>query len=225
MTYSLAGRCRDTNRIGFAVATSSVAVGARVGGIVPGCVVFSQARTDPRLHKVGLHAWEASENAEATLQAMKNKAVALHWRQLGVLSMSGEGLHFTGGSCLDHCGGLTGADSLAIGNFIGTADVLPEMIRGFEGCAGSLEEKLLAGMLAGEKAGSEKEPLQSAALVVMSADELKDVDLRVDASSTPLQDLERLYKDWAPKADAYRLRALDPDNAPSSSVVEGNTIG
>ncbi|MGV0817755.1 DUF1028 domain-containing protein [Martelella sp. AMO21009] len=222
MTYSLAGRCPKSGRIGFAVATSSVAVGARVGAVLPGCVVFSQARTDPRLHNIGLHAFEDGADADAVLAAMLDAAHAPHWRQLGVLTMEGPGKHHTGSSCLEHAGGLAGPNSLAIGNFLGSAAVLPEMVRGFEEAGGPLEARLLAGMLAGETAGSERDPLQSASLAVMAPDGLKDTDLRIDDSKTPLQDIDALYRNWAPKADAYRLRALDPDNAPSSSIVEGN---
>ena len=221
MTYSLAGRCPETDRIGFAVATSSVAVGARVGAVLPGCVVFSQARTDPRLHRVGLRAFEVGADAAGVLEAMRTAAHAPHWRQLGVLTMQGDGVHHTGTSCLEHADGLTGTDCLAIGNFLGSAEVLPEMVRGFEEGSGTLEQRLLAGMLAGEAAGSERDPLQSAFLVVMGPDELKDTDLRIDDSRTPLQDVAALYADWAPKSEAYRLRAVDPDSAPSSSVIEG----
>jgi len=57
MTFSLAGRCAETGQMGYVVATSSVCVGARVGAVADGVVIFSQARTDPRLHAVGLEAW------------------------------------------------------------------------------------------------------------------------------------------------------------------------
>ena len=221
MTFSLAGRCTQTGRIGFAVATSSVCVGARVGAIADGCVVFSQARTDPRLHAVGITAWQRTQDAAKALTAMREAATSPHWRQLGILTSKGVPLHYTGASCLDHCGGLEGANSLALGNFLGSADVLPEMVRAFEEATGSLEERLQIGMLAGEAAGSEREPLQSAALKVLGAEGLMDADIRVDFSTDPLKDLGVLWADWAPKAAAYRLRAIDPDSAPSSAEVEG----
>lgn len=220
MTFSLAGRCIETGQIGFAVTTSSVCVGARVGAVTEGCVVFSQARTDPRLHAVGLAEWQVTRNAAAVLQAMQAAATAPHWRQLGVFPARGRGLHVTGASCLPHCGGLTGANSLALGNFLGTALVLPALVETFEQTGGSLVARLLAAMQAGEAAGSERDPLQSAAVVVMGSENLKDVDLRVDASADPLSDLADLVADWMPKAAAYRQRALDPDAAPSSSAVE-----
>lgn len=221
MTFSLAGRCTETGRIGFAVATSSVCVGARVGAIVEGCVVFSQARTDPRLHAVGISTWQRTKDAAETLSAMREAATSAHWRQLGILTSKGVPLHYTGASCLDHCGGFEGANSLSLGNFLGSATVLPEMVRAFEEASGPLEERLQAGMLAGEAAGSEREPLQSAALKVLGDEGLMDADIRVDFSTDPLKDLGVLWRDWAPKAAAYRLRAIDPDAAPSSAEVEG----
>lgn len=222
MTFSLAGRCRESGQIGYVVATSSVCVGARVGAIAEGLVVFSQARTDPRLHALGLSAWRQSPgDAEGALNAMRSAAVAPHWRQLGVFPMYGTPAHHTGASCLDHCGGLNGAHSMALGNFLGTAQVMPAMIESFESATGPLARRLLTAIRAGEAAGSEREPLQSASLVVLGADDLKDVDLRVDFAPDPLATMVRLLDDWLPKASAYRIRALDPDKAPASADVEG----
>jgi uncharacterized Ntn-hydrolase superfamily protein len=220
MTFSLAGRDPKTGDIGFAVTTSSVCVGARVGAVVDGCVVFSQARTDPRLHSVGLRRWQDTGDADQTLAAMKNAATSLHWRQLGVLPKTGDPLHYTGASCMDVAGGLAGKDCLALGNFLGSDEVLPAMVQAFEAQSGHLATRLIAGLLAGEAAGSERDPLQSAAVVVLGADSLKDVDLRMDFSVTPLQDLSALLVAWLPKAPAYRIRAIDPDNAESSSNIE-----
>lgn len=220
MTYSLAGRDPKTGDIGFAVTTSSVCVGGRVGAVTDGCVVFSQARTDPRLHKAGLRMWDDTGDAAKTLAAMKNAATALHWRQIGVFPETGEPLHHTGTSCMDAAGGLIGRDCLALGNFLGSEHVLPEMIRGFESATGDLASRLMAGMLAGEAAGSERDPLQSASVVVLGAQSLKEVDLRVDSSKTPLQDLNEMLIAWLPKAAAYRVRALDPDAAEFSSKIE-----
>ncbi|QYX56177.1 DUF1028 domain-containing protein [Roseovarius sp. SCSIO 43702] len=221
MTFSLAGRCLETGRLGYVVATSSVCVGARVGAISRDCVVFSQARTDPRLHQIGIKGFDASGgNPDAALRAMRDAAVAPHWRQLGVLPRNGDPAHHTGSSCLDHCGAAVGKDALALGNFLGSATVLPAMIDAFTAANGDLAERLLAGIRAGEAAGSEREPLQSASLVVMGADELCDVDLRIDRSEDPIMEMGELLADWLPKAPAYRIRALDPDNAPSSAEVE-----
>ncbi|QDL93921.1 DUF1028 domain-containing protein (plasmid) [Paroceanicella profunda] len=220
MTFSLAGVCARTGQIGYAVTTSSVCVGARVGAIGPECVVFSQARTDPRLHAVGLAAHAATGSAEAAIGAMRGAAVAPHWRQFGILTRSGAALHHTGASCLPECGGLAGAMCLALGNFLGSAEVMPAMVATFEATQGPLAERLIAGLAAGVAAGAERDPLQSAALKVLGSEGIFEADLRADRSPTPVDELARLWADWAPKAAAYRLRVLDPDSAPPSREVE-----
>jgi uncharacterized Ntn-hydrolase superfamily protein len=61
---------------------------------------------------------------------------------------------------------------------------------------------LLVGILAGEAAGSERDPLQSASVVVMGGENVKDVDFRVDSSKMPLQDFSEILVAWLPKAAA-----------------------
>ena len=220
MTFSLAGICRETGQLGCAVTTSSVCVGARCGRVGPDCVIFSQARTDPRLHKVGLDAHASGGDPEATLAAMRAAATAPHWRQLGVLDRSGRASHFTGESCLPACGGVVGTDCLALGNYLGSEAVLPAMVQGFETTAGPLAERLITGLAAGFDAGGEIDPLQSAALIVFADQDFAYADLRIDKSASPITELGRLWQDWKPKADAYVIRTLDPDSAAPSHEVE-----
>jgi uncharacterized Ntn-hydrolase superfamily protein len=222
MTFSLAALDPATGRLGYAVATSSVCVGARVGMIAHDCAVFSQARTDPRLHGIGAAAHAAGAGAAGAVAAMHAAATAPHWRQLGVLSRSGEAAHATGSSCLPHCGGLAGARCLALGNYLGSDQVLAAMIAAFERADGPLPARLLAGMAAGEAAGGEIDPLRSAALFVEGADAIADADLRADLHADPLAALAEMWENWVPKAAPYRVRALDPDAAAPSSEVEGH---
>jgi len=222
MTFSIAAVCPDSAEIGFAVATSSVCVGARVGAAAADqCVVFSQARTDPRLHRHGLEAYRTTGDADAALAAMRDQAVQVHWRQLGVLGRDGVGRYFTGSSCQDVADGMVGSNCLALGNAIADKAVLPAMIAAAEAATGPLAGRLIAALKAGEDAGGEHDPLQSAALQVFAADEFPCADLRIDKSNQPILDLLDLWRDWSAKAAAYRVRALDPEAAPSSDEVEG----
>jgi uncharacterized Ntn-hydrolase superfamily protein len=220
MTFSIGAICERTGRIGHAVTTSSVCVGARVGRIGHDCVVFSQARTDPRLHTPGLEAFARTGNVDIALQAMKDAASSPHWRQLGILARGGDAAHFTGESCLPSCGGLVGAGCLALGNFLGSDRVLPAMVDAAADDGAPLAERLIRALQAGLAAGGENDPLQSASLQVLGEDGLFEADLRVDKSVVPLDHLAELWSDWAPKAAAYRTRALTPDAAPPSSEVE-----
>lgn len=225
MTFAIGGICRQTGQLGCAVTTSSVCVGARCGRVGKDCVVFSQARTDPTLHGVGLAAHAQSGNPETALWAMRDAAVAVHWRQLGVLDRSGKAAHYTGASCLPTCGATVGKDCLAIGNYLTNAKVLPAMTAGFEETEGPLAARLIAALEAGLAAGGELDPLQSAALLVYGEHDFAYADLRVDKSATPIEHLNDLWKDWEPKADSYVIRTLDPDAAVPSFLVEGHRQG
>lgn len=222
MTFAIAGVCEETGQLGCAVTTSSVCVGARCGQVGANCVVFSQARTDPRLHRFGLEAHERSDDAAIALEAMQLAATSPHWRQLGVLGRDGGSVHYTGASCLPSCGGLSGENCLALGNYLASDDVLPSMTLRFETASGPLAARLIAALDAGLKSGGERDPLLSASLKVHADMAFAYADLRIDKSATPLSDLRHLWEDWAPKADSYVVRALDPDAAESSSLVEGH---
>ncbi|WP_299630987.1 hypothetical protein [uncultured Roseobacter sp.] len=71
-----------------------------------------------------------------------------------------------------------------------------------------------------QKACSERDPLQSTALVVLRTEGLKDVDLRIDVPADLLAALKALPSNWLSKSEGYRQRAFDPDWAPSSSETE-----
>ena len=50
MTFAIAGRCARTRRLGVAVSTNPIGVGARCPFIAPNLgIVVTMARTDPRL--------------------------------------------------------------------------------------------------------------------------------------------------------------------------------
>jgi uncharacterized Ntn-hydrolase superfamily protein len=71
MTFSLIGRCSRSGQIGAAVATSSIAVGARCTYAEAGIgAVLTQHRTDPRLGPRGLSLLRSGCTARQTLDAL-----------------------------------------------------------------------------------------------------------------------------------------------------------
>jgi len=71
MTFSLIGRCPRTGQIGAAVATSSIAVGARVAYCAAGVgAVLTQHRTDPRLGPRGIDLLRSGCSAQQTADAL-----------------------------------------------------------------------------------------------------------------------------------------------------------
>lgn len=76
----------------------------------------------------------------------------------------------------------------------------------------TIAERLLAALEAGLEAGGEIFPLSSAALKVAEHADFCSVDLRVDHSDAPLQDLRSLWERYASQKDAFVERVLDPDS-------------
>ena len=223
MTFSILGRCRRSGAFGCALATSSMAVGARCHFVAPGVgAVLSQARSDPTLGALGLARLAAGRSATQTLADMIAATPHAAWRQLAVLDAAGRLAEFTGEKVAPPKGAAVGKDAVAIGNAVANDGVVAAILAGFEARRDApLADRLIAGLEAGLDAGGELEPLRSAALrIALPGVPFTPIDLRVDLSETPIAELRRYWKLWAPMADGYVERALRPDNAPATADIE-----
>jgi uncharacterized Ntn-hydrolase superfamily protein len=219
MTFSLLGRCVETGQLGAAVATSDLAVGARVPFAAAGIgVAVTQHRTDPRLGPALLDALVDGLSAEAAVARVADGHPNRAWRQLGLLDAGGNAGSYTGERAWPVAGALAGTDCLAIGNMLAGEHVLSAMVDAFPGDPGlALAARLLAGLQAGHRAGGEGPGLRSAALLVVERESFPLVDLRVDDAADPLPALEALWREYEPWARDFVLRAVDPDRAHGSS--------
>jgi uncharacterized Ntn-hydrolase superfamily protein len=223
MTFSVAGLCPRTGEIGLALATSSMAAGARAMFLAPGCgAVFAQARSDPALGALGRARLEAGRSADETVADMLAAAPHRAWRQLGVLDAQGRAAHHTGEHCVAAKGAVSAPGALAIGNGLANDAVVPAILRGFQADPDRpLVERLIAALNAGLDAGGEPYPLRSAALQVSRPGiPFPVVDLRVDLAEHPLADLSRYWANYAPLLEGYLARAIDPANAPLAASFE-----
>ena len=215
MTYSLAGRCARTGMLGAVITTSSIAVGSRCvhAGARLG-VVLTQHRTDPRLGPRGLRLLEDGCGPDAVVAALVASTRDAGWRQLAVLDRHGAAAHFSGDHIISKHGAARGPDCVAIGNILRDARVPEAMVAAFVAAPElGLPERLLAALEAGDRAGGETRAVRSAALLVVHEQSFPYVDLRVDASDTPIETLRALWQEYAPEADAFVERAVDPDRS------------
>lgn len=225
MTFTVAGLCRRTGQFGVALATSSIGAGGRCPHVDPAWgLVVTQARTDPRLGPLGLDLLRAGRSAAETLSAIAESTRHRHWRQLGVLTPDGDTAVWTGSDVAEPADGLVLADGFVIGNWVASEAVIAAIAAGFEtDPTAPLADRLIAGIAEGEAAGGERDPLQSAAVIV--CDPLYAfpvIDLRVDDSRTPIRDLSRTAERWAAVMDGYLMRAVSPDDAPDTRSLEGH---
>lgn len=215
MTFSLLGRCARTGMIGAVVTTSAVAVGARCPFARAGVgAVLTQHRTDPRLGPLALDLLMHGFDAEQTLEAVIAATPHRDWRQLAVIDASGRTAAFSGAHVKPEHGEARGRFCVAIANIVRTTALPAAMVDAFERAPDRpLPDRLLAALQAGLDAGGEIRPLRSAALLVVHRESFPYVDLRVDCHGQPIEALVRLWGEYGPEADAYVVRAIDPDAA------------
>jgi uncharacterized Ntn-hydrolase superfamily protein len=213
VTFSLVAADPETGEVGVVVQSKYFAVGAVVPWAKAGVgAVATQAAGVAAYGPRILERLEAGLGAEAALAAVLADDDERETRQLGVVTAAGEATAMTGARCQPWAGAIVGDGFAAQGNLLAGEDVVAAMARAFEQTRGSLAERLLAGLQAGQAAGGDRRGQQSAALIVEragAAGESREgidrvVDLRVDDHAEPIVELRRLFaiqQRW----DALRL--------------------
>ena len=217
MTFSIAGRCARTGMLGAVVTTSSIAVGSRCPYAAAGVgAVLTQNRTDPRLGPAILDRLQRGEAPEPILRQLEASDPNLGWRQLAAIAADGRAAFFNGAKITSIAKGRVGRDCVGIGNILRTTEVVDAMVESFEATETEpLAERLLRAIEAGHAAGGELKQVKSAGLLVVHRQAFPYVDLRVDLSPQPLTELRFLWELYRPEADAYVVRAVEPDKAAS----------
>jgi uncharacterized Ntn-hydrolase superfamily protein len=212
MTFSIVARCAETGRLGVAVATASLAVGGRCPFVAGGIgAVTTQNRTHP---SIGPRVLDLLRDGASAAQAVETAVAAFpfpEWRQVAVVDAQGGIGVFHGTRCAGLHAEARGRGVVALGNLLQSDAVPGAIVAAFEATGGKLEDRLLAGLIAGLAAGGETNPIQSAALLVAGDDPFPYTSLRVDWDGTaPLDQLAALWQRWQPVAPKCRAWALDP---------------
>jgi len=220
MTISIAARCERTGAFGVAISSSSPAVGSRCPNVRAGVgAVSSQNITDPRLGPALLDALEGGLSAQDALDSISAVATHPEFRQLTVVDKSGNSAVYSGEKSLGINAQVTGGNVAAAGNMLANPDVINAMVDSFsKNSDRELADRLILALEAGGEAGGEAGPVHSAAVLVATNVTWPSTNLRVDWDENPISKLRELYKVWAPQADDYVTRALNPNSAPSYGV-------
>ncbi|MBV7505464.1 DUF1028 domain-containing protein [Bacillus sp. sid0103] len=220
MTFSVAGRCSATGAFGVIVTSSSPSVGARcpwaktdVGAIL------TQNVTDPRLAAIGFSVLENGFDAQSAIRAMKEASPYPEFRQIAVVDSKGNSAAFTGSKALGVHGEFCDKNVACIGNLLSDCTIPEAMGREFLRTEGkSLTDRLILAIEKGFQMGGELDQEHSIGLLVFTDEPFPFVDLRVDYSDNPLQDLKKLWELYKPQANDYKVRAVVPELAPSYGV-------
>jgi len=111
-----------------------------------------------------------------------------------------------------------GKNCAAAGNLLANNAIANVMVSSFEATSGQLAERLLVALEAANAAGGEAGPVHSAGLKVADTLNWPYVDLRIDWSDSPIQNLRSAWEVYKPQAGAYVQRAQNPTQAPSYGV-------
>ena len=201
MTFSIVGYDPQTKELGVAVASKFLAVGAVVPFAKAGVgAIATQSWANLDYGKHGLELLEKGLSPQQVLEKLIQSDDKSASRQVGIIDATGRSVTFTGEDCFDWAGGFAGDNFAAQGNILVDQHTVEAMESTFLQTQGSLAERLLSALLAGDSAGGDSRGKQSAALLIVKENGSyggyndRYIDLRVDDHEEPVQELTRLLK-------------------------------
>lgn len=205
MTFSLLARDPKTGALGGVAATGNLCVGGWVlAGTAGVGVSAAQGQAPSTLWREQVQVrMKSGVGAAQAVAAVVDDDPGREHRQLTAFDASGVPGAFTGSANGDFKGHLVGDGCVASGNILKGAAVLDEMVRVFELPSLSFENRLLAALVAGQRAGGDERGILSAALLVV-AENSAPLTLRIDHHEAPIEALEELlnktrepdYREW-----------------------------
>jgi uncharacterized Ntn-hydrolase superfamily protein len=200
MTFSIVGYCPIEKEWGIAVQSKFLAVGAVVPFARAGVgAVATQSYANTTYGPRALELFAEGKTAEEALQIIMGDDQDHHLRQVGLIDAHGNAATFTGEGCYHWAGGVIGSHFAAQGNILVDEKTVEAMADIFTNKEGSLAERLLAALEAGQEAGGDSRGQQSASLLVVKEKggyagfNDRYIDLRVDDHPEPIKELIRIY--------------------------------
>jgi uncharacterized Ntn-hydrolase superfamily protein len=201
-TYSIVAIDEETGEMGVAVQSNWFSVGTLVAWGEAGVgVVATQSFVNPSFGPRGLSLLQNGLTAEMALAALLELDEGKAVRQVAILDASGNVAAHTGDKCIEAAGHKIGATYSVQANLMEKATVWPAMAKAFEDSKGQpLAERMLAALQAAQAEGGDIRGKQSAALLVVGAENTgqpwvdRKVDIRVDDHKEPIKELGRLLK-------------------------------
>jgi uncharacterized Ntn-hydrolase superfamily protein len=200
MTFSIVGYDPKEKEWGIAVQSKFLGVGAVVPFAKAGVgAVATQSYANTAYGPQALQLMEEGKTAQEALDLITAEDPDRELRQAGIVDFQGNGATFTGSGCYDWAGGTAGTNFAAQGNILVDENTVNAMAETFASSEGTLAERLLAALNAGQEAGGDSRGQQSAALLVVKEKggyggfNDRYIDLRVDDHPDPITELIRIY--------------------------------
>jgi uncharacterized Ntn-hydrolase superfamily protein len=196
-TFSILAYDEMAKEWGIAVATNNIYVGNSTIYIQPGLGAFSIiAETEPSYAANGFEELKKGRSIQQAIEFTKQEDTEWYNRQVSGIDAKGNVYAFTGAALTYWQGTSThilAKRFVVMGNQLADS-VLFKMKDTYQSTSGTLAERLLKSLIAGQNAGGQITGKQSAALIVKGSNNewFNQIDLRVDNSKTPFEDLQKL---------------------------------
>lgn len=210
MTFSIVARDAVSGELAAATATGGPAVGALVihGRSGTGAIA-TQALTNPLYGSRGLELLAGGLNAGQVLRRLLQEDDQCQRRQVLIIDNAGSSAHWSGRQCGPWFSSVAGTQVAVAGNMLVGAGVTGAMLDAFEKFSDlPLADRVLAALHAAQQAGGDQRGIRSAALKVWHQRRYADIDLRVDWSDAPLEQLAEVLKQVCAPAYADFFRSL-----------------
>jgi uncharacterized Ntn-hydrolase superfamily protein len=195
MTWSILARDPVSGTLGVAVASRFFAVGAICPFVEGGVAALAtQALVNPMYAIHAMPRLRAGEAPDAVLTALVSPDPGADQRQFHILDATGRIAQHTGPNCVDWAGHVAAENVSVAGNMLAGEATVRATLAAYLSATGSMAERLLAALEAGENSGGDKRGKQSAGLKIASRDPYPDLDIRADDHPDPLAELHRLYR-------------------------------
>lgn len=218
MTYSAAVLDSGTGQLLVGVQSCHPAVGAVVPHVLEGVgAVLTQARGEPTLAVAVLDRLAGGAAPETALDEVLAHDRRREERQIAVLAQDGRAAAFTGACCVPHAAHVVGDGFVVASNLAATQEVVARMAAAVQ-LPGPAMARVFAALDAAQDAGGDLRGLLSAAFVAGASSRgtgLQRLEVRIDVSDTPLQDVQRAAREMrAFQVVAAAAQEASPADAP-----------
>ena len=195
MTFSLLYLDKSSGCFAGATATGNLCVGGWVLRGQPHVGLTASQGAEPSVlwGENALTQMQKGLSAPSAVEHVTHNDPRREWRQIAAIDGDGRTSAFSGqqnGAIIDE---IIEDGLILTGNILSNETVLAHMYDTFIGSDASVEDKLIAALRAGEKAGGDSRGLMSAALLILSPDS-PPLTLRVDFDDTPIDRLDLLLQ-------------------------------
>ena len=209
MTFTILVYDPLTETFGGATATGNICVGGWVlrGDILGGISATQGSEVSTIWGEDTIELMKKKISSEKAIKKVVQNDINKDYRQLAAIDLQGNSYCFNGRSNKDFVDSINEKNFVISGNTLKNTNVVNSIYKGYNQEENTLVQKLINGLKKGDEEGGDKRGLMSAAILILSKHH-PTIDLRVDFSLSPLEDLQTLYDKFCDKKYSQWFRNL-----------------